>query len=353
MEEILTVLGDLVAIDEDVGYSAMSAYKGVRAGSDIAFEGNLPGGRPIPFYRQLPSVIRNRALDETRMVPYDRTLAQQLITTYGAEGALSAALIGATASGGAIAAFQKAYKILHETHKSAVKFIKGSGILHLLPDSALPAEHQSVVDHKAKRIKIRHHSPMRAPGCPAYKDTFIISGTITGAGTISRTATVIAQGNDFDERDGQDIIIHQIVTRTVYVLPRVLQDPLAAVNDSIRIIIFIDHNANNAPLVSDVLETAAGTHINTWFKYENRARFLIIYDHTITMHRTAATSGVGAGDWFPETNATRTVQLDVKVPMHFAGADGTAPTSNNIGALAISKNGVVQIDLHMRIKFDN
>lgn len=152
-----------------------------------------------------------------------------------------------------------------------------------------------------------------------FLDTSVLNNVDVTAGVIINLA-LVPQGQTDVTRIGNKITATSIACRGL-----TTQD--TATNGTLRIIVFIDKQANGAAAaVTDILETA---NFASFRNLDNVDRFDILVDdyHTINAMNTGSGS-----EYFWQYYK----KLDV--PIHFSGATGaiTELRSNNIGILYIS-----------------
>lgn len=127
---------------------------------------------------------------------------------------------------------------------------------------------------------------------------------IVAAGTV-RPVTLIAEGDDYNNRSGRSIRTVAVESRF-----RAYLDPTVALKDSVRVILFVDlENAGATPAVTDVLSAAQP---NSPFQVDNLERFVVLKDEYFTV----------------ETYTKQAHPIVVKMPLDihikFRGATGVA-----------------------------
>ncbi len=201
-----------------------------------------------------------------------------------------------------------------------------------------------------KRFKGKARLTYRKPSREIkFHDLTITDAIVVNTGAIaSVSCNLIQQGTGEDERIGRKCTIKSIEWRFTLSLPE--QTNLALANDSLRIILYQDKQANGATAaVTDILEVAS---FLSFYNPVNQGRFRIFYDRTITLN---ATSGGGNGtalDVFAKAYQG-TFSKRCHIPLEFSTTGGviTALRSNNVGVLLISDNGLLGFDSRMRINF--
>ncbi len=177
-------------------------------------------------------------------------------------------------------------------------------------------------------------------------------GTVIAAGSIH----LIPQGVTEIQRIGRKCTIRSIEWRYTVTLPT--QDAVAVpiTGDSLRIIFYIDRQANGATATvsgADGLLIAGNIHSHK--DLANVGRFEILKDELINMNYIGQSSD-GAGltsqgsvvrnyHWYKKCN----------VNLEFSGVTGalTELRSNNIGVMLISNSGIIGLTSEFRIRFSD
>lgn len=186
-----------------------------------------------------------------------------------------------------------------------------------------------------------------------FKDTVSTDAIVSATGGIAIGPNLVVQGTGEEERIGRKIIIRSIAARFQVVLPSQTNADDLNGGDTIRIIIFVDKQANGAnATVLDILETAT---YDSFRNLANKNRFNILIDKWTTLNRRVSmTDGTN-------TASTPLVIKEFKffaklnLPIEFDGTTGavTEIQSNNIQYLYISSQGVGGIPNQCtRIRFD-
>ncbi len=192
-----------------------------------------------------------------------------------------------------------------------------------------------------------------------FHDIAIDDATIASAGTIQNAGSValIGQGITESLRIGRKLTIKSINWRYTINLPELddIADPGAS--DTVRIILYLDKQANGATaLVTDILDTADYQSFNN---LANKSRFMTLMDRTITMKYSTLGSHGFAADTFAQVQVLHDGAFFKKceIPMEFSGVAAPAAItevrSNNIGVLLISSNGVAGFNSNMRLRFSD
>ncbi len=186
-----------------------------------------------------------------------------------------------------------------------------------------------------------------------FHDVNLDDAVVATAGTVTPTINIIAQGVTESQRIGRKCTIKQINWRYDVILPEIDAAGTPGSGDSLRIIIFIDKQANGATAaVTDLLETA---NFLSFRNLANSGRFTFLMDkmHNIN-YAGLASDGAGvvsqanrifAYSWYKRCN----------LPIEYSSTTGAIGEirSNNIGVCLLSRSGVVQLDSHFRLRFSD
>lgn len=194
---------------------------------------------------------------------------------------------------------------------------------------------------------------------PAFKtaekkflDIEVDDANVSATGTVQGTGSVLllVQGVGPTQRVGRKVTVTDINWRVNYELPNADSVVAPKSGDMVRAIMYLDTQTNGATaVVTDILEDA---EYKSYRNLENQGRFRIIFDKTIAMNYMA-TNGDGADNNYSERNYWTTFYKKCSIPIEYTGATGaiTEMTSNNIGILYISKNGVAAMESTIRIRY--
>ncbi len=188
-----------------------------------------------------------------------------------------------------------------------------------------------------------------------FHDVDLDDAVVASGGTITDTVNIIAQGSTESQRIGRKCAIKSINWRYTITLPEAdaVADPISS--DTVRVIMYIDKQANGAAAaVTDILESADYQSFNN---LANTGRFRTICDnlHTIN-YLTLASDGAGV---VSSSGVQRNYSMYKKcnLPLEFDNSftDGRLTTirSNNIGVLIISVNGIAGFFSKIRLRFSD
>jgi len=111
------------------------------------------------------------------------------------------------------------------------------------------------------------------------------TGTITNAGVVS-SLSLIAEGNDYNQRDGHSIKAISLEARLT------MQSYNATTNNMFRWIVFRDLEQNGVqPTAAQLLESVGGAYApNSAYQHDNTERFEILHDvlHEVSYDRPVA-----------------------------------------------------------------
>lgn len=180
-----------------------------------------------------------------------------------------------------------------------------------------------------------------------FFDTTIANTTIGSVGSIHSDSLVeIPQGVTESQRVGRKCTIKSLHLR--FVASLISTTTAANADDGLRVIVYHDKQCNGATAaVTDILETADYLSYNN---LSNKNRFRILYDEFCDISAQAAggstfTTGTVAKTW--------SKHLPMNLPIEFSATTGaiTEIRSNNIGILAISDNGAMNLRTTARVRF--
>ncbi len=187
-----------------------------------------------------------------------------------------------------------------------------------------------------------------------FHDIDIDDAAVAAGGTIAiDSVNKIPQGVTEVQRIGRKCTLRSINWRFDIALPEVdaVADPPA--NDIVRVIVYLDKQANGATAaVTDIVETADYQSFNN---LANKHRFRTLMDRSYDLnYLTLASDGAGL------VSAGAVIIRDsffkkINVPVEFSATTGaiTEIRSNNIGILLLGKSGASAFTSKMRIRFSD
>ncbi len=187
-----------------------------------------------------------------------------------------------------------------------------------------------------------------------FHDLDINDSSIAAGVTVAEDSVVtIAQGVTEVQRIGRKCTIRSINWRFNISMASSLNQADPPKGDIVRIILYLDKQANGAAAVAtDILESADFQSFNN---LANKSRFRTLMDRTYTLgHQLAQTDGTNTGS-YPEINISDSLFKKVNIPIEYDSTTGaiTEVKSNNIGLLTISKNGTATFESKMRVRFSD
>ena len=186
-----------------------------------------------------------------------------------------------------------------------------------------------------------------------FHDLDIDDGVVaSGANIAQASCNLIAQGVTEVERIGRKCTIRSINWRFQISLPS--QDAIAAApnGDTIRVLLYLDKQANGAaPATTDIIESADFQSFNN---LANKGRFRTLMDRTYNVNYAAGGSNGTTQDW-ASVFESDTFFKKVNIPIEFSAGTGaiTEIRSNNIGLLLMGNTGVGGFVSKMRIRFSD
>ncbi len=181
-----------------------------------------------------------------------------------------------------------------------------------------------------------------------FLDTELDDPIIAAVGTITASINLIPQGVTESERVGRKCTLRSISWR--YNLNFVSAANMATTSDTVRLIVYLDKQANGATIVAtDLLET---DNYQAYNNLSNTGRFRILFDKYHSLHAPTAIAGPVSG----ETDREGSFHKQLNIPVEFSAATGAIAEirSNNIGVLVIARVGVnVKLDSKFRIRFSD
>ncbi len=186
-----------------------------------------------------------------------------------------------------------------------------------------------------------------------FHDVDLDDAVVAVAGAVVPTAIIIPQGVTESQRVGRKCTIRSINWRYQLTLPE--QDAVAspAASDSIRMIVFIDKQANGATATAtDILES------DSWKSFRNLAnsgRFTILMDKVHNLnYPTLASDGAGVVSSASYTE-DHMFYKTCNIPIEYSSTTGAIGEirSNNISIFTMSSNGVCGFSSKWRVRFSD
>lgn len=186
-----------------------------------------------------------------------------------------------------------------------------------------------------------------------FHDVDLNDAVVSGTGTVTASINLIPQGVTESERVGRKCTIKSVHWRYNLILPEQDAQATPENGDSIRIILFVDKQANGATAaVTDILETAT---IHSFKNLANQQRFVFLSDKLTSLnYNSLASDGAGVvsqSRFLVQYTMNKTCNL----PIEFSGVTGAIGEirSNNIGVLLISSSTIMKFDSKFRLRFSD
>lgn len=196
-----------------------------------------------------------------------------------------------------------------------------------------------------------YRGPARSTSELKFLDTSKAETTVANTGTILNTSLcVIPQDGTESGRVGRKVTAKSLMIRGEYTMAA--PTDVGATDALCRFIVYHDKQTNGAAAgVTDILETAAYQSFNN---LANKGRFRILCDKKMNLQAQGAAAS-GAGYTFGEQRKGFEKYLKLNLPLEYdnSATTGAITTqrSNNIGVLAISVGGVMQITYTARLRY--
>ncbi len=200
------------------------------------------------------------------------------------------------------------------------------------------------------RKRSTYHGPTQEM---KFFDSIQTDSVVATTGVVTGSVNLVPQSVTEEGRIGRKIRIKSIMMHWFFSLPAEANQPDVGNGDTLRIIVFIDHQANGAnATVTDLLETA---NIESFRNLANSKRFTILMDKKRDINRTvAATDGTNTSTSPLVSKHMQFYSRKMDLPIEFDSTSGaiTEIRSNNVAMLYISNLGEVGINTEQtRIRY--
>ncbi len=185
-----------------------------------------------------------------------------------------------------------------------------------------------------------------------FHDVDLDDAIVSNSGTVTASINLIAQGVTESTRVGRKCTIKNIGWQYVYSLPEITAAGSPPPFDNLRIIMFMDKQANGVTAaVLDILETA---DFQSFKNLSNTGRFRTLMDKTIPLNYKAGAGLTASSDW-PSVTFKGSFYKSCNIPIEFSAGTGaiTEIRSNNIGVLLISSANVSGFASKIRLRFSD
>lgn len=149
-----------------------------------------------------------------------------------------------------------------------------------------------------------------------------IGAAPTGAGVITASLNVIAQGTGEKQRIGRKCTIRQVLLSGDVQLGSSAVAGTGA--NRVRMLVYLDKQCNGAAAgVDDVLDTGNGIPLDNFRELSNQARFQILIDKTWALNPTACDSTAATGPLSYRVLVNYRMSKRVNIPLEYSGTNGT------------------------------
>ncbi len=171
-----------------------------------------------------------------------------------------------------------------------------------------------------------------------FFDIIYIESPILAAGSVEPILNTIVQNTGESGRIGRKVTVTSINFRYILQLTGISDAAVAASEDVVRIIVYLDKQCNGAAAtVLDILETADP---NSFRNLTNVNRFDLLMDRTHDLKHGSSGNDGTTGD-YGRSLFNYTWFKKCGIPLEFDGATGAISEvqSNNLGALSVAHIG--------------
>ncbi len=184
-----------------------------------------------------------------------------------------------------------------------------------------------------------------------FHDVDLDDATIASGANVTASINLIAQGVGESQRIGRKCTIKFISWRFTMTMPT---RTAASISDTVRVLLYLDKQANGATAANtDVLESADYQSFNN---LSNKGRFRTLMDRTYDINGNAG-SGRGTTDTlsYGSKITNDSFYKKVNIPIEFTAGSGaiTEITSNNIGVILMSEQGLASFESKFRLRFSD
>ncbi len=181
-----------------------------------------------------------------------------------------------------------------------------------------------------------------------FHDVDLDDAVIAAGANVTGSINLIRQGVTENQRIGRKCVLRAIGWRFDVGIPDTTST--SAGNDVVRVILYLDKQANAAVAANTaVLESADYQSFNN---LANKGRFLTLMDRTYSPAATAA-AGDGTTNGVSGLTIPDTFFKKVDIPLEFKAdvGDITDLTSNNLGVILCSRDGLATFASKIRLRF--
>ncbi len=193
------------------------------------------------------------------------------------------------------------------------------------------------------------------PGELKFHDVALDDAVVAVGGNITATINIIPQGVTEIQRIGRKCTIRSVHWKYRVDLPEVQDASTPNTIDEVRVIMYMDKQANGAAAVAtDILETAT---IRSFRNLANSGRFNILMDRLHVINWMTLASHGFAADTFDQAEVVREYSFNKKceIPIEFNAGAGIISEirSNNLGVLLVGLNGTAGFLSSIRLRFSD
>lgn len=184
-----------------------------------------------------------------------------------------------------------------------------------------------------------------------FHDPVTADAAVAATGVITDSLVKIPQGVTEVQRVGRKCTIVAIQMRYKCILPQLAESAAPGPGDTIRIILYLDKQANGATAgVTDLLEAAEFKSFNN---LANTGRFQIFLDKQVSINFLAISSESAGNVTSPSVRRDGTFFKKCSIPVEWDSTTGaiTEIRSNNIGLLLITEEGKMRFEAQWRFRF--
>ncbi len=220
--------------------------------------------------------------------------------------------------------------------------------------------------HRQQRGFVRTGGNFRLTSVPGnigrenkFFDSNITSSSVAiGGSVLSPSLMIIDQGTSVSTMLGKKIIVTKVMVQGFIELPDQISTTQGNVveSDTIKLFVYLDKQCNGtAATVANVFESG---DINTFREIDTTTQFTMIKTLTRTIKTTVtAFDDGGVNTWSSNfTTVPFSVMISCRLPIEYSGTTGRDITnirSNNVGIIAFSNQGVIDITYRWRLRFED
>lgn len=182
-----------------------------------------------------------------------------------------------------------------------------------------------------------------------FSDLNIDDAIIAASWTVRGTMFTIAQGTGESDRIGRKVTIRSIRIRMTFTLPK--QTDLALMTDQIRMVLYIDKQANESAASATDIYDVATNRIEDFPNLDNKSRFRILWDNTLPMNAFVAGGDTTNDSAALSHHVEYYRRLNLPILYNGAGSSITSMQSNVIGFLLSSINAKCAMTGSCRVRF--